>query len=133
VVDGQLRTSAGKTDAAFRTIRLPAGAVAALKSLPRPIHSGALIFPAPKGGYINLDNWRRRVWKEALEDAKAEYRPLYQMRHTFATLALAAGADIYWVSKQLGHTNIHTTLRHYARFLAAVDERNLKLLDKYAA
>jgi hypothetical protein len=52
---------------------------------------------------------------------------------TFATLALAAGADLYWVSKQLGHANIATTLKHYARFLPAVDERNLKLLDEFAA
>ncbi len=133
VRNGQLRTSAGKTDAAFRTIRLQQQAIAALKALPRPIQSDALIFPATRGGYINLDNWRTRVWKEALTAAKVEYRPLYQMRHTCATLALAAGADIYWVSKQLGHTNIQTTLRHYARFLASVDERNLKLLDEYAA
>ena len=62
-----------------------------------------------------------------------EYRPLYQMRHTFATLALAASADIYWVSKQLGHTSIRTTLKHYARFVRAVDERNMRLLDDFAA
>jgi hypothetical protein len=76
-----------------------------------------LIFPAPAGGHIKLDNWRRRVWKEAIEASGVEYRPLYQMRHTFATLALAAGADLYWVSRQLGHESIRTTLKHYARFV----------------
>jgi integrase len=133
IVDGKLRTSAGKTDASFRTVMLPKRAIDALKRLSRPIDSDTLIFPAPRGGHIDLDNWRARVWKKALEDAGIDYRPLYQMRHTYATLALAAGADIYWVSKQLGHTNIHTTLKHYARFLASVDERNLKLLDEFAA
>jgi integrase len=133
VVDGDLRTERGKTDAAFRVIGLPQRAITALSSLPRPIQSEALVFLAPRGGHIDLDNWRERVWKKALEMAGVTHRPLYQCRHTFATLALAAGADLYWVSKQLGHANISTTLKHYARFLPAVDERNLKLLDEFAA
>jgi len=42
------------------------------------------------------------------------------MRHTCATLALAAGDDVYWVSKQLDRTNIQTTLKHYARFTVLI-------------
>ena len=80
---------------------------------------------------MSLRNFRRRVWYKALADAGVERRTPSQCRHTFATLALAAGADLYWVSRQLGHTDIATTLKHYARFLPDVQERNLGLLNDY--
>jgi integrase len=76
--------------------------------------------------------FRRRGWYKALADTGVHRRPPYQCRHTFATLAIAAGADVYWVSRQLGHTDIGTTLKHYARFLPGdVQERNLGLLNGY--
>lgn len=43
-------------------------------------------------------------------------------RHTFATLQIAGGTDIFTVSKLLGHTNVRTTMT-YAKL---VDEKKLK-------
>jgi integrase len=132
-VDGVVYADQGKSDGAFRTVALQARASDALASLPRPIRNDRLIFPAPRGGLINLDNWRARHWADAIAASGLEPRPLYQMRHTYASLALAAGADIYWVSDQMGHKDIRVTLKHYARFQrrAAVDERNLRLLSDF--
>jgi integrase len=55
------------------------------------------------------------------------------MRHTFATLARAAEADLYWLSKHVGHESTRTTNKHYARFAPAVDQWSLRALDDFAA
>jgi hypothetical protein len=62
---GDFEAEYGKSEAAFRTIMLRRRAIEALKSTPRPIQADALVFPASGGGYINLDNRRVRVWKNA--------------------------------------------------------------------
>jgi integrase len=39
------------------------------------------------------------------------------MRHTFATLNIAAGESITWVSQTMGHSNVEVTLKKYNRFI----------------
>ena len=121
----------GKTSAARRTIVLQQRALEALAMLPRPLDRNQLVFTSPDGLIVNVGNFGKRVWHPALTAAGLPSRPVYQCRHTFATLALAAGATIEWISKYLGHTGIRVTLRHYARFLPAVDERSLAALDAF--
>lgn len=79
---------------------------AALKFLPERGEKAAesLVFDLPKRVTTQCD---MRTW---VERAGIEKRISFHCaRHTFATLALTRGADLYSISKLLGHTNVKTT------------------------
>ena len=59
---GRLRCT--KTESSVRAVPLQAIAFAALDELPS-CTAGALLFPAPHGGYLDLHNFRNRNWKPA--------------------------------------------------------------------
>jgi site-specific recombinase XerD len=46
------------------------------------------------------------------------------LRHAFATLQLEAGADVFEVSRALGHASIATTANTYGHFTWAMAERS---------
>lgn len=68
-------------------------------------------------------SWISRPLKKWIEKAEIKKNITFHcFRHTFATLQLSNGTDIYTVSKMLGHTNVKTT-QVYAKI---VDEKKTK-------
>ena len=52
----------------------------------------------------------------------------YTSRHTFATMMLTLGADLYTVSKLLGHANVKTT-QIYAKIVDSKKVEAVNLVD----
>lgn len=73
------------------------------------------------GQIINNDKPPRLVWNHCLKVLGIRHRVAYNTRHTFATLALMDGANIGWISKQLGHSSIKMTTDHYATWISRMD------------
>ncbi len=73
-----------------------------------------LIFAAPKGGPIRLNNWRRRVFDPACRAAGLVGFTPHDLRHTAASLAVGAGANVKAVQQMLGHASAAMTLDIYA-------------------
>jgi hypothetical protein len=71
----------------------------------------------------------RRLSPHAQARRSPHFR-LYDLRHTYASLLLAAGAPITYVSAQLGHANPTTTLRHYAKWIPSQGRRWVEVLDR---
>jgi integrase len=85
-------------------------------------------FLSRRGELINED-WPRRVFAKVLKRAGLPWHTPYDLRHTFATLHLAKGHPITYVSAQLGHSDPSTTLRWYAHWLPTSDKRFADAMD----
>jgi integrase len=79
-----------------------------------------------KSDYVFLNYYGRTLfhhsvnihtWKPALAKCDLRPRPLYQTRHTFATLMLDAGEQPGWVARMMGHTNLKMIHERYYSYI----------------
>ena len=141
----------GKTAASRRAVPLTQKALDAIEALPPRIDS-PLLFPAEKGGYMRLNNWRRRDWDTAVEAAglaigkcghpsgacsceefeRSTLSPSpYVLRHTFASNALAAGVGTFELSRYMG-TSVEMLERTYGHLVEGHDDAFRARMDALA-
>lgn len=61
---------------------------------------------------LDIDNWRKRVWDQALEDAHIGEARIHDTRHTYASWLLQSGISLAEVGRLLGHVSAATTQRY---------------------
>lgn len=95
----------------------------ALRWMPERGNAGEdeYIFPPLSKNMTVLDDW-------AKEAGINKHVTFHVSRHTFATMELTMGADIYTTSKLLGHTSVATT-QIYAKVINSKKEEAVSLLD----
>ena len=126
------RLKCPKTEASRRAVPLQTIALEAIKQQPASRPS-ALLFPAERGGYLDLHNFRNREWKPAQVAAGIDpLRRVYDLRHTFATFALRAGISTFDLSRYMG-ASLTMIDRHYGHLARDGREHAIRLLDELSA
>ena len=91
------------------------------------------MFRTNAGTPIHYTNFLRRVWHRVLDIAQVRRRTPHDLRHTWASHMLASGADLAYVSAQLGHANPSITLRIYSHWVPGTRRITTSILDTKSA
>ena len=99
-----------------RSVAVPRFLIDELKPLASGMADDDWLFRAPRGGNIWLHNWRSRIWSRAVRAAGMEDEgvTIHSLRHSYASFAIAQGADVKTLQTQLGHASATITLDTYA-------------------
>jgi integrase len=72
-----------------------------------------LVFTAPRGGVLRVQNFRRGYFDQAAREVGLDGLVPHELRHTAASLAISAGANVKAVQAMLGHASATLTLDRY--------------------
>lgn len=138
----ELRFKEPKTKRSRRTIALPPFAIARLRRHraeqgERFLHAGG----RPDGSTLIFEReglpWNPNTFgltfAQIARDAELPRVRLHDLRHSFASLLLAGGADLKTVSTALGHSTIAVTADTYAHVSPAMLHDAANLLDRVVA
>lgn len=78
--------------------------------------------PTKNQPWDNTGELTRYFWEPLMRMAGVRERVQYQTRHTFASLALMYGKNLYWVAMFLGHKNVQMVINSYGKYLQKADE-----------
>lgn len=112
---GALVEGRPKTAASLRRVPIPPMLISPLRSRVSGREASAALWAAPGGGLLRRENWVRDAgWDAARRSIGHPTLRIHDLRHTYASLTRAAGADLKLVSAVLGHASVATTGKIYS-------------------
>jgi integrase len=86
------------------------------------INLDSLVFPSPKGCFIDISNFRDRFWVKVLTTVGVPYRTLYNTRHTFCSHFLNETPDFIKLASLTHGTKsgVQTLIKHYAHLVSDI-------------
>jgi integrase len=125
------RAAKTKTRSGRRTVHLSRLAKQTLREqlLARLPTATGLVFPSPYGGLWQKDNFMSRVFRPAVKRAALDGLTFHDLRHTCASLMIAAGANPLEVASQLGHKDARLVLQRYGHLYPGASAKAAQLLD----
>jgi Phage integrase family len=85
------------------------------------------VFPSEVGTPIEMNNFSQRVFKPLLTRAGLRKIRFHDMRHTFGSLLIQAGASLAYVRDQMGHSSIQVTVDIYGHLVPGA---NISFVDR---
>ena len=108
-IHGKLIEGTPKTHQ-MRTVPLPRFLIDELAAHVEGKGPDDLVFSGPTGAPLRNTNFRRRRWDKAVKVAGLDGLTPHDLRHTAASLSVAAGANVKSVQRMLGHASATMTL-----------------------
>jgi integrase len=132
IVDRRPMLALPKTSASFRDVPMPRFVLDAVVDHAEQFRLGDrdVLCRAPRGTLLRRDYYNRETWKPAIKAAGLPTdTTFHDLRHTFASTALAEGVPISEVSRWLGHKSITTTVDLYGHLVPEATGRARDALD----
>jgi len=133
IVDRRPILAPPKTSASLRDVPMPAFLLAAVTahSAQLGLSGDDILCRTSRHGLLRRDRYNRNIWKPALAAAGLSDDTTYHdLRHTFASTALAEGVPISEVSRWLGHRSITTTVDLYGHLVPEASGRARDALER---
>jgi integrase len=135
-----LRFKPPKSKAGRRTVSLPPSVVEVLRDHRRlqlerrvrlamgRITDDALVFSEPDGSKMSPDKLSRD-WCRLVAARKLPKISFHALRHSHVSALIAAGLDVYSVSRRIGHSDPAVTLRTYTHMFSKKDSAAAQAIE----